>query len=108
MRLKAFRELISYRAPSSGDNIEKLDFDVFRHCRLYLEVAQLQSEVLETSIAKRVPASFELDEAFIHHVYEVEIDGILFHDNEDSYRIGYLARKHPASKNILHIMQKGM
>jgi hypothetical protein len=102
MHLKAFRELISYRAPSSGDNFEKPDFDVYRHCRLFLEVAQLQSELLEISIAKHVSASFELEEAFTQHVYEVEIDGILFHDIEDWRRIGYLARKHPAPKNILH------
>ena len=107
IHLKAFRELISYRAPSSGDNFEKPDFDVYRYCRLFLEVAQLQSELLEASIAKHVSASFKLDQNFTQHVYDVEIDGIQFHDKEDWYRIGYLARKHPAPTNILHIMSEG-
>lgn len=107
IHLKAFRELISYRAPSSGDNFEKPDFDVYRYCRLFLEVAQFQSELLEASIAKHVSASFELDQDFTQHVYDVEIDGIHFHDKEDRHRIGYLARKHPAPTNILHIMSEG-
>ena len=107
IHLKAFRELISYRAPSSGDNFEKPDFDVYRFCRLFLEVAQLQSELLEASIGKHVTNSFELEQDFTQHVYDIEIDGIHFHDKEDWYRIGYLARKHPAPTNILHIMSEG-
>ena len=107
IHLKAFRELISYRAPSSGDNFEKPDFDVHRFCRLFLEVAQLQSELLEASIEKHVTSSFELDQVFTQHVYDIEIDGIHFHDKEDWYRIGYLARKHPAPTNILRIMSEG-
>lgn len=107
IHLKAFRELISYRAPSSEDNFEKPDFDVYRYCRLFLEVAQLQSELLEASIKKHVSASFELDQEVTQHVYDIEIDGISFHDKEDWYRIGYLARKHPAPTNILHIMSEG-
>lgn len=107
IHLKAFRELISYRAPSSGDNFEKPDFDVYRYCRLFLEVAQFQSELLEASIAKNVTASFELDQDFTQLVYDVEIDGIHFHDKEDWYRIGYLARKHPAPTNILHMISEG-
>lgn len=107
IHLKAFRELISYRAPSSGDNFEKPDFDVYRYCRLFLEVAQLQSELLEASIEKNVSKSFELDQNFTQHVCDIEIDGISFNDKEDWYRIGYLARKHPAPTNILHIMSEG-
>lgn len=107
IHLKAFRELISYRAPSSGDNFEKPDFDVYRYCRLFLEVAQLQSELLEASITKHVSISFELDQNFMQQVYDVKIDGINFHDKEDWYRIGYLARRYPAPTNILHIMSEG-
>jgi hypothetical protein len=107
LHLKAFRELISYRAPSSGDHFEKPDFDVYRYCRLFLEIAQLQSELLEASIEKHVSESFELRTDFMQHVYDVEIDGIHFHDGEDKYRIGYLARKHPAPANILHLMSEG-
>lgn len=107
IHLKAFRELISYRAPSSGDNFEKPDFDVNKYCRLFLEVAQLQSELLEASIEKHAHASYELDQNFTQRVYAVEIEGIHFHDKEDWYRIGYLARKHPAPTNVLHMMSEG-
>lgn len=70
-------------------------------------MAQLQSEILESSIGKHVTNSFELEQDFIRHVYDIEIDGIRFHDTEDWYRIEYLARKHPAPSNLLHIMSEG-
>jgi len=105
--LKAFRELISYRAPSSGDHFPKPDFDIYEYSRFFLEVAQLQSELLEASIEKNVTESFELKEEIISHVTDVEIEGVHFHDKEDWYRLGYLARKHPTPTNILHIMSEG-
>lgn len=107
LHLKAFRELISYRAPSSGDRFYKPDFDVYDYSRCFLEIAQLQSDLLEASIEKHVTDAFELDQEFTHHVTDVEIDGIHFHDNEDWYRIEYLVRKHPHPTNILHIMSEG-
>lgn len=107
LHLKAFRELISYRAPSSGDKFPKPEFDVYDYSRCFLEIAQFQSELLEASIEKNVTDSFELDQEFTHHVTDVEIDGIHFYDDEDWYRIGYLVRKHPRPTNILHIMSEG-
>ena len=107
LHLKAFRELISYRAPSSGDKFPKPDFDIYEYSRFFLEIAQLQSELLEASIERNVKESFELKSDMMSHVTDVEIEGINFHDNEDWYRIGYLARKHPSPTNILHIMSEG-
>ncbi len=107
LQLKAFRELISYRAPSSGGGFEKPDFDVVRYCRFFLEVAQLQSELLEASLRKHVTESFALNEDFLRCVFEVEIDGFHFHDTEDWHRIGYVARKHPAPVNIMHMLSEG-
>ena len=107
LHLKAFRELISYRAPSSGDKFPKPDFDVYDYCRCFLEIAQFQSELLEVSIENNVVGSFELDQNFTQYVTDVEIDGIHFHDSEDWHRIGYLVRKHPRPTNILHIMSEG-
>jgi hypothetical protein len=105
--LKAFRELISYRAPSSGDRFPKPDFDIYEYSRCFLEVAQLQSELLEASIEKNVAESFQLQEIVISHITDIDIKGIHFHDEEDWYRLGYLARKHPYPTNILHIMSEG-
>lgn len=107
LHLKAFRELISYRAPSSGDNFPKPDFDIYEYSRFFLEIAQLQSEILEASIEKNVTESFALQNEVISHVTDVKIEGISFHDSEDQYRLGYLARKYPAPTNILHIMSEG-
>ncbi|MQA18044.1 hypothetical protein [Rugamonas rivuli] len=107
LHLKAFRELISYRAPSSGDRFPKPDFDIFEYSRFFLEVAQLQSELLEASIGKNVTESFELQNDLISQVTDMEIEGFNFHDREDGHRLGYLARKHPAPTNILHIMSEG-
>lgn len=107
LHLKAFRELISYRAPSSGDRFPKPDFDIYEYSRFFLEIAQLQSELLEASIEKNVTESFALQNEIISHITDVEIEGVNFHDTEDRYRLGYLTRKHPAPTNILHIMSEG-
>lgn len=105
--LKAFRELISYRAPSSGDCFPKPDFDVISYCQLFLEVAQLQSELIEASVEKHVCGTFTLSPEFTECISNVEIDGRQFFDKEDYYRIGYLGRKHPIPTNVLHIMSEG-
>ena len=105
--LKAFRELISYRAPSSGDRFPKPDFDIYEYSRFFLEIAQLQSELLEASIEKNVTESFALQDKIVSQVTDIEMEGIHFHDKEDRYRLGYLARKHPAPTSILHIMSEG-
>lgn len=107
LHLKAFRELISYRAPSSGDRFPKPDFNIYDNARFFLEIAQLYSELLEVSIEKNVKEPFSLKEEFTSYVTDVDIEGIHFHDEEDWYRIGYLARKHPSPTNILHIMSEG-
>lgn len=107
LHLKAFRELISYRAPTSGDNFPKPDSDVFEDCRCFLEIAQLQSELLEASIGKNVSEVFQVKDEFMQHITDVEIEGILFHDEEDWYRIGRLAMKQPTPTNILHTMSEG-
>lgn len=107
LHLKAFRELISYRAPSSGDHFQKPNLDIHEFCRLFLEIAQLQSELLEASVEKNVTGSFSLDEDVTWHAFQVEIDGFHFPDDEDWYRMGYLARKHPSPTNILHMMSEG-
>jgi len=105
--LKAFRELISYRAPSSGDSFPKDDIDVINLCKLLAEIAQLQSELIEASILKSVTQKFSLKSESINRICMVNIDGITFYDQEDHYRMDYLRRKYPLPTNILHIMSEG-
>ena len=105
--LKAFRELISYRAPSSGDAFPKPAIDVIAFCKLCAEIAQMQSELFEASLHKNAKGTFSLSTEAIQHICNVEIDGVHFYDKEDSYRMGYLQRKYPLPTNILHIMSEG-
>lgn len=107
LNLRASRELISYWHPSSGDrNIEALD-DI-KISIILAEVAQFNSEMLESSILKRNSAStFEFLDSYIESLSQVTLHGHVFFDSEDAYRLDYLKRKYPSPPNILHIMTEG-
>ena len=108
LELKAARELISYRSPSSGDaNIP--DFDEIEEIAILLaEVAQFNSELLEASVLKNAtPSSFELLEKYIVDLSKITIEKSVFVDQEDRYRLRYLRRKYPLPPNLLHIMTEG-
>lgn len=107
LQLKAFRELISYRAPSSGDKFKRHDFDVIEWSRLLLELAQMQSELIESWVLKNATGDYELKEEWIKEACTFRTDDIEIHEPEDRYRLGYLARKYPRPTNILHIMSEG-
>ena len=110
LHLKAFRELISYRAPSSGDSFAKAEFDMdlITLCQLLSEIAQVQSELMEASLLKNAEgASYAFLDDYIEQVCHTEIDGHSFWDDEDQYRLDYLRRKHPWPTNIMHIMSEG-
>lgn len=106
--LKAERELISYRAPSSGDDrvTEKNEF--LWLCGLLAEIAQFNSELFEASLFKNgEPSSFQLLPEYLDKISGIEIDGHYFGDREDAYRLGYLARKYPLPANLKHLMTEG-
>ena len=109
LRLKAYREFISYRAPSSGERSlrKEQDFDLVNVCRMFVELAQLHSEIIETSFLKNVNGEFNIAEETMKHVFESCIDGNCFIDDEDSYRFGYIIRKHPIPVNIRQMMSEG-
>lgn len=109
LHLKAYRELISYRAPSSGDSFKKIhfDLDLITLCQLLCEVAQAQSELLEVSILKNAKGSYDFLDNYIDQVCNTEIHGYSFWDDEDWYRLGYLKRKYPLPTNIMHILSEG-
>ena len=109
LRLKGFRELISYRAPSSGGSLAGYAIDVLPLCRTAVEVAQMTSEILEESMSKHLPAEYEpkilLDD--LVPVYRTSQEGFEYFDDEDYHRIEYLRRKHPFPASVLHIMSEG-
>ena len=107
--IKACRELISYRAPSSGDSsIErKMDSSAKNICEIFVELAQLQSEILESAFHKHATGSFNFDVKYIRQVCNPEIEGNRFFDKEDAYRMDYLRRKYSIPTNICHMMSEG-
>jgi hypothetical protein len=109
LQLKAYRELISYRAPSSGDSFSKIhfDLDLIELCQLLCELAQAQSELLEVSILKNAKGSYAFLDSYIDQVCNTEIHRFSFWDDEDWYRLGYLKRKYPLPTNIMHILSEG-
>ncbi|MDL2123223.1 MAG: hypothetical protein LWX51_09085, partial [Deltaproteobacteria bacterium] len=109
LHLKAYRELISYRAPSSGDSFSKIHFDLelIELCQLLCEFAQVQSELLEVSILKHAKENYDFLDSYIDQVCNTEIHGFSFQDDEDWYRLDYLKRKYPLPTNIMHILSEG-
>jgi hypothetical protein len=76
LELKAERELVSYRAPSSGDDglSEKTRF--LELCTLLAEVAQFNSELFEASLQKHAnPDKFQLLSEYAEKIAGVEIEG---------------------------------
>ena len=67
----------------------------------------MQSEVLEKSVIKKSKSGGALKAEYIARICRCEIDGIVFQDQEDVYRMGYLKRKHPVPTNIMHMMSEG-
>ena len=109
LKLKAFRELISYYAPTSGGNLRSFNNDIISLCRVPVELAQMITEMLEISIHKKAPLDYKprlIDES-LDVVFNSHIEGFEFFDKEDYYRVGYLYRKHPMPTNILHMMSEG-
>lgn len=107
-RLKAERELVSYRAPASGPP-EELDTNAWlRTLVVLVEIAQLNSEILEHSVTKHTSKdTHEVRQADTQVLSRIQIDGHTFEDPEDKYRLGYLARKTKRPYNIKMLMSEG-
>lgn len=107
--LKACRELISYRAPSSGDSTIERNNNISAKniCQIFVELAQIQSEILEASFHKHASGTFNFNSKYIQQVCNAEIEGSIFFDKEDAYRMDYLRRKYSIPTNICHMMSEG-
>lgn len=94
LQLKAQRELISYRAPASGDTNLGGDYNLIELLTILAEAAEFNSELLQTSIDKNAdPLMFEVLDEHIHLIANVAIEGYTFSDSEDYHRLGYVQRK---------------
>lgn len=107
-QLKANRELFSYRAPASADKNLESSNDLIRYLTLLAETAQFNSELLEASVNKNAPESaFLVDDDHVHQIATIEIEGSVFSDDEDYYRLGYLQRKQRRPYNLALFMTEG-
>ena len=107
-KLKAERELVSYRSPSSGDVQVSGKNRFLSLSTLLAELAQFNSELFELSLINHGNSSeFPLIPGYLEKISSVQIDDHYFVDCEDAYRLGYLARKHPRPTNLMHLMTEG-
>lgn len=107
-QLKASRELIAYRAPSSGDQILPDNIGYLRYCALIAELAQLNSELLEASIDKHADRdAFVCRDVDVYDLANPSVGDHIFSDPEDAYRLTYIARKYPRMLNFQHILSEG-
>ena len=75
-QLKAQRELISYKAPASGDANLGFDYDIEHFATLLAEVAQFNSELLESSVKKNTSKDDHvLLNKHAEQVCNIEIEG---------------------------------
>lgn len=106
--LKAQRELISYRAPASGDSNLSDGYDIIEICTILAEVAQFNSELLEASVTKNaLNDDFVVHQSDIDKIVNVEIEGERFYDRYDSIRLNYVQRKQPRPFNLASFMTEG-
>jgi len=106
--LKAQREIISYRAPASGDENLSEDYDIVAICTLLAEIAQFNSVLLESSIDKNAsPDTFVVDWKDMDKIISVEIEGFEFIDRYDAMRLSYNRRKTKRPYNLVCFMTEG-
>ena len=106
--LKAQRELISYRAPASGDKNLDNSYDVIKICAILADLAQFNSVLLEASVKKNAnPSDFVVCTEDINRIARVNIEGFEFFDKYDAMRLDYIRRKSPFPSNIVCSMTEG-
>lgn len=103
-RLKAERELISYRAPTMGYRHISARGDFLSLCTLLAEIAQFNSELLEASLLKHGNVeSYVYLPGRLTSVFKAEIGDENFLDREDKYR----QRRYNRPHNIMVMMSEG-
>ncbi len=118
---RSFREMYSYRFPARGLLVIPENFrigldEVIRSCTLLVEIAQLNSECLESSVMKNVrydPSwQDDVDEEMYKVCFEYKFDDGEFSDvildEDDWYRFGRMDIKYKLPFSLLNSMSEGM
>lgn len=107
-QLKAQREILSYRAPASGDKNLEEDYDIVAICTLLAEVAQFNTVLLEASLDKNAQReTFEVYWEDMDKIISVEVEGFEFCDHYDAIRLSYIQRKIKRPCNLACFMTEG-
>lgn len=107
-KLKAQRELISYRVPASGDYNVDQDHDLLEWLMVLAEIAQFNSELLERAVTKHASDEmFVVLDQDIDSIATIELEGYKFLDRDDHYRLSYVKRKTCRPYNLALFMHKG-
>ncbi|MEO8542809.1 MAG: hypothetical protein ABI434_04460, partial [Burkholderiaceae bacterium] len=95
------------RPDSANENLG-VGYDLIQYLTLLGEVAQFNSELLEASVSKNAPeATFLVDDYEVHQIATIEIEGVVFSDDQDYHRLGYLQRKQLRPLNLALFMTSG-
>ena len=107
-KLKAWRELISYRSPASGDPF-KIDIEELKYyATLLAEYAQMNSEIIENAARKNAPRVYEkIKESYFERIISVELDGNYFFDDTDWSNLGKISIQRPYVVNLLYLLEEG-
>lgn len=118
---RSFREMYSYRFPARGLSLIPETYrigleEVIQTCALLCEIAQLNSEYLESSVMKNVQYDplweEDVDETIYKSCFEYKFDDgefpdVIF-DEEDWYRFGRMDIKNKLPFSLLNSMSEGM
>ena len=112
-KAKDYRELFSYRFPSSGiDSLATDERVTIQECeyysRLICEIAQLHSEILQVCLSTNVTQKYQLDIHILNDIINKKVYMNKVFDPEDSYRLGYIARKVGEPINLYWMITEGL
>ena len=102
---KQYREMFSYKFPANGikllseDGANEID-EAIGVCSIICEMAQLNSECLQTSIEDYVKDKSEVDMDVLKVCFMYETSDGVIHDGEDLYRTSYFKRHNLKPLNL--------
>ena len=111
-KAKAYREMFSYRFPGLGlracAEYPLAPKDIVEFCSFTCEVAQVNSECLESSIRKNVKGEYEPAGDVIEASFAYPFLDDVLEDDDDYYRIAYYLRHGKKPGNLLDMATEGM
>lgn len=114
IRAKDYRELFSYKMPTSGisslpKEVSVSIEEIITLCTLLAELAQFQSECLERSLNKNCSSQeYGYSDSALEKVIWYTTEDYAFVDDDDAYRISRIIKKLGCPTNIQMTISAGM